>query len=343
MALNFLGTHAQALAEALEWALRLEMCGAWNGSADFLRDLVNDPRPARILHSRSQLAQASFAERLGWPVTLEPGGDSGSPADLAFESPSGTHVAEIRVLMQSDHGRGQREVAQDTTEWLFWLGLEQNVWIGGELGREPDEDERNEIEEFVRQEAAGEKKGDRPRFSRPGISLEISERGSTAPPLTSPPVREELFSRMVRAIADKAGKMEASGAQWLHVTALTGLWPFTSWGRSPLDSKLPVMSAALAEALMDRCPAGIVLTSAAGLAPEGMTEEAVRGKAGIALRSAVQPLRARESLILPFGQESHGVEDDWLALASAESNWLSWALARRGLPSLAEVFGLAAN
>lgn len=51
LGLHLLGSHTHALAEALEWALRLEMCTDWEGSADFLRDLVNDPRPARILHS----------------------------------------------------------------------------------------------------------------------------------------------------------------------------------------------------------------------------------------------------------------------------------------------------
>ena len=113
LALHLLSSHAQALAEALEWALRLDMCHDWDGSADFLRDLINDPRPSRILHSRAQLAQAAFAEYLGWPVVLEPGGDGGGPpADLAFEAPSGSLVTEIKVLMQSRIGRCQREIAR---------------------------------------------------------------------------------------------------------------------------------------------------------------------------------------------------------------------------------------
>jgi hypothetical protein len=148
---------------------------------------------------------------------------------------------------------------------------------------------------------------------------------------------------MVRAIADKTEKMGNSGAEWLHVTALTGLWPFTSWGRDQLDGKLETMSSALVASLQDRCPAGIVLTSAAGLAPEGTPEEVVRTQAGIALRTAAPPLRARESLILPFSEPSHRAGDDWLALARAESGWLSWALARKGLPDLPSVFSLQAS
>lgn len=344
LALHLLSSHAQALAEALEWALRLDMCHDRDGSADFLRDLLNDPRPSRILHSRALLAQAAFAEYLGWPVVLEPNAvGRGSPADLAFEAPSGPLVTEIKVLMQSDIGRCQREIAEDTTNWLFWLGLEHDVWIGGELNREPDEEEKLEIERFVRGASAKTALGDQARFSRPGISLGVFERGSDAPGLTSPPGREELLDRMVRSIAGKTEKMGISGADWLHVTVLTGLWPFTSWGRDQLDGKLGTMSSALAASLQDRCPGGIVLTSAAGLAPEGTPEEVVHSAAGIALRIPAPPLRARESMILPFHESASRAGEDWLALARAESDWLSWALDRNGLPSLSSVFSLQAD
>lgn len=341
LGLHLLGAHTHALAEALEWALRLEMCRRWEGSADFLRDLVQNPSPGRILHSRNQLAQASFAERLGWPVALEPEGVAGAPADLAIAAPSGPMVVEIRVLTPSEFGQDQRAVAESASDWLFALRLKYDVWVGGELGRDPDEDERQEIEEFVRRESPRAQAGEQPRFSTSGISLEISRPGSNAPALISPPVREELFTRMVQMIAGKAEKMEASGAQWLHVTVLTGLWAFTSWGRGPLTSKAPVMSAALAEALGDRCPEGIVLTSAPSLAPGDMEEELARGPTGISLRVGVQALRGRESLVMPFKRGAGPAADDWLALARAESDWLSWALARRGLPNPAELFGLS--
>jgi hypothetical protein len=124
---------------------------------------------------------------------------------------------------------------------------------------------------------------------------------------------------------------------------LTGLWPFTSWGRDQLDGKLETMSSALAASLQDRCPGGIVLTSAASLAPEGIAEEVVRTQAGIALRMSAPPSRARESIILPLHQSTRRAAEDWLALARVESDWLSWALERNGLPGLSSVFGLQAS
>ena len=338
LGLHVLGSHTHALAEALEWALRLEMSTDWEGSADFLRDLIRDPRPARILHSRSQLAQAGLAARVGWPVSLEPKGDGGAPADLAIAAPSGRIVAEVRILTPSEFGRAQRRVAESTTDWLFWLGQEYGIWIGGQLARDPTEAERKEIEDFVKRETPQAKKGERPRYSSNGIALQLSERGVGAPGLTSPPVREDLFDRMVRVIAEKAERMQVSGGQWLHATVLTGLWAFTGWGRGPLSNKATVMSSALTAALGDRCPAGIVLISASGLASEDMEEGTAKSPAGVSLRVGIQALRARESLILPFRPEARQAADDWLSLARAEADWLSWALAEKNLPTVGEMF-----
>ncbi len=343
LGLHALSFHTHALAEALEWALRLDACKTWRGSADFMRDLVRNPHPSRIMHSRSQLSQASCAERLGWPVALEPASDSGSPADLAIQAPSGSLIAEIRVLLPSEFGKDQRQVAQAVTDWLFELGLANGVWIGGHVSRDPTTDERHDFEEFLRREKPHIDAGEVARFTRPDILLEVSERSANASGLTSPPVREDLFTRMVRAITEKAERMQKSGAQWLHVNVLTGLWAFTEWGRGQLEQKLPEMSAALTAALGQSCPEGIILTSAASLAPEDFEDEIVHSQGGIGLRIGVPPLRARESVILPLRQSAAQASTDWLAIANAEQGWLDWALARRGLPSLSEMLNRRQN
>jgi len=341
LALHLLGSHTLALAEALEWGLRLKMCHDWDGSADFIRDLKRDPSPGRILHSRSQLAQASLAARLGWSVALEPELRQGTPADLEIVPPSGPIVVEIRVLTPSRFGEDQRAVAEGASNWLFELHLKHNVWIGGELGRDPDEEERLEIEDFVRRETPRAMRGGRPRYSSLGISLILTRPGTGAPPVSGPPVREDLFTRMVRAIAAKAERMGTSGAQWLHVTVLTGLWAFTPWGRGPLAEKVPLMSDALTDALGDRCPRGIVMTSAASLAPDDMKEEIASTAAGIGLRLPVRPLRGRESSIVPLTTEGEVEAGQWVALARSEPDWLPWAIAENDLPTLAQILSIA--
>jgi hypothetical protein len=337
--LHLLGSHTHALAEALEWAMRLEMCRRWDGSADFMRDLIQNPTPGRIRHSQSQLAQASFAARLGWPVVLEPERMPGAPADLEIVTPSGPMVVEIRVLTPSRFGEDQRAVAEGASNWLFELHIKHGIWIGGRLGRDPEEEERLEIEDFVEREAPNARAGARPRYTTTDISLVLTPPGTKAPAVTGPPVREDLFTRMVRTLAAKVERMETSGAGWLHATVLTGLWAFTPWGSGPLADKAPTMSAALSEALGDRLPQGLVLTSAASLASGDFELETAESPAGVSLRTAVSPLRARESLVLPFTSEGAAQAARWLEVARSEERWLPWALSQQDLPSLDEMLG----
>jgi hypothetical protein len=325
------------LAEALEWALRLEMSRRWDGSADFMRDLIQNPTPGRIRHSQSQLIQASLAERLGWPVVLEPEKVPEAPADLEIVTPSGPMVVEIRILTPSRFGEDRRAVAEGASDWLFDLHLKHDVWIGGRLGRDPDEEERLEIEDFVEREAPNARAGARPRYASADISLVLTPPGAKAPAVTGPPVREDLFTRMVRTLAAKVERMDTSGAGWLHATVLTGLWAFTPWGSGPLADKASTMSAALSEALGDRLPRGLVLASAAGLAPDDFNEETAESSTGVSLRTRVSPLRARESLILPFTPEGTRQAARWLDMARSEDVWLPWALSQKGLPSLDEI------
>ena len=121
------------------------------------------------------------------------------------------------------------------------------------------------------------------------------------------------------------------------MTALTGLWPTTQWGKSPLVDKLPGMAVALAAELGEDLPDGVVLSSAAG-AHNGQLDETVTSEDGIAVRRTVAPNRARETLILPFSDTGRQHVETWLLLASAESDWLDWALGEAGVGPVAEIF-----
>ncbi len=336
LALDLLGSHTLALAEALEWAIRLDLSSDWDGGADMLRDLRCDPRTARLLHTRAQLTVAAAASRLGWPVELEPSGENRRPADVKFSTPAGTAIAEIRVLTQSMGARERFAAAESESEWLTMLGLTEGIWIGGKLDRHLTPSERDTVEEFVKSNAAHVLEGKRPSLSLDGATLTLASRATDAGALHSPTVKEDLFWRMVHAIAEKAVKMKESGAQWLHITVLTGLWAFTVWAQSPLDEKLQIMMSALDDVLDDQKPEGIILCSAAGLAAS-TTEETAQTRNGVALRRAVRPLRARETLIMGFSPGAQAMIPAWQALADAEGDWLDWALDRYALPNIGEI------
>ncbi len=336
LALDLLGSHTLALAEALEWAIRLDLSSDWDGGADMLRDLRNDPRTARLLHTRAQLTVAAAGSKLGWPVELEPSRENRRPADVKFSTSAGTASVEIRVLTQSKRARERFAAVESESEWLTMLGLTEGIWIGGKLDRHLTPSERDAVEEFVKSNAAHVLAGERPSLSLDGASLTLASRATDAGALHSPTVKEDLFWRMVYAIAEKAVKMKESGAQWLHITVLTGLWRFTVWGQSSLDERLKIMMSALDDVLGDQKPEGIVLCSAAGLAPAA-TEEMVQVGSGAALRRVIRPLRARETLIMGFSSCARATIPAWQALADAEGDWLDWALDRYALPSIGEI------
>ena len=291
LALDLLGSHTLALAEALEWAIQLELSTDCDGWADVLRDLRRDPRTARLLHTRAQITVAGVASRLGWAAKLEPSRENRRPADVAFSAPTGTVSVEIRVLTHSVSARERFAAVESESNWLTMLGLKEGIWIGGKLERHLTPSERRTVEDFVKSNAARVAAGERPSLALDGVSLTLASRATDAGALHSPTVKEDLFWRMVGTIADKAEKMEESGAQWLHITALTGLWAFTVWGQSPLDEKLRIMMSALDDVLGDRKPEGIVLCSAAGLAASA-TEEKAQMSNGVALRRVIRPLRS---------------------------------------------------
>jgi hypothetical protein len=342
LGLHLLGSHTLAVVEALEWAQRLDLCAGWDGHGFILRDLRRDPRTARILHTRAQLLVAAVACQLGWGVALEPSGRDRPPADVHLSTPADEISVEVRVLTQSESGREQFAAAESGSEWLMMLGIQEHVWISGKLNRHPRPAERREIERFVRRNAAAAHSGEKPRLALDGIALALVDRAAAAGTLSGPTVRENLFERMVSAIAAKARRMQNSGAEWLHITVLTGLRAFTPWGKSPLAEKLSMMMAALDEALGDDRPAGIVLCSGAGLTPEVKAEDAAQAH-GSALRRPINPLSGRETLIMAFQPSAQGTIAAWHAIADTEERWLEWALQRYGLPSVAELVSAASG
>ncbi len=111
------------------------------------------------------------------------------------------------MLTQSSMGRDAFAAVETGADWLMALGIEHDVWIGGELARHPSADERGEIESFVALRAAEARAGQRVTLSLDGITVELSGRDRARRALDSPAVYEDLFTRMVRVIADKGVRM----------------------------------------------------------------------------------------------------------------------------------------
>ena len=332
-----IGSQTLGFADALEWALRLRLTGDVEGSADVRRDLARDVTVGRALHSGLQLEVAGLARRLGWGVRLEPS-NAATPGDVALETPTaGTIVVETRALTEKLRTRAERAAISRLTDHLTLAARARGLWLAGQILRMPTPEEVGKIERWV---AAADGPGRLAGVD--DVSLYLVRRDdAVGHALRSPAVTDELLPRMAGVMAAKTRQMRGSGAGWLRMTAFTGLWPFTQWGRAPLADKLPSMAGALRATLGGHVPDGIVLSSAAGLGG-GTPDETVAAPQGTAVRRLIAPARARETLIMPFSRRGHDTAAYWLELADAEQDWLDWALVDAGLRPLAETFALDA-
>lgn len=329
-------SHTKALAEVLEWALRLGLARDLPGAAKLRRDLVGNPTEGRALHTALQLGVAATAIKLGWRVVLEPAdGGAAAPADLLIYAPSGHLVVETRVRTEADLTRAHHAAASAAMDCLLLLGVEHDGWIEGRLGRCPSAAELDDMERWLTRWASGPRAP--ARWAKDEIDLRVVERDGSRGRLTGPPVRVRPWQRLAGVLTEKAERMQASGAQWLRIEARTGLWASAEWAERSLRRKVSDVAAALVETLGDVAPSGVVVSNAAAMALGDVSEERVAVGDAIGLRRAIAPLRARETLIVPLRDSAASTAADWALLADAEGDWLEWALRQQALPSLDEI------
>jgi hypothetical protein len=138
--------------------------------------------------------------------------------------------------------------------------------------------------------------------------------------------------------------IQTRGAQnvWLRFTALQGLWLLTRWGQLGLPGKLATMRPNIMHALSGHPHVdGVVLSSALAW-PHGTIdpEEHADQSGAYALRVAVAPMMARETLVVPLRARAGPVAHArvWRDLYAAEPDWPDAALGQFGLPLVADIF-----
>jgi hypothetical protein len=89
---------------------------------------------------------------------------------------------------------------------------------------------------------------------------------------------------------------------------------------------------------------GVVISSASAW-PQGTiaADEYVDDAGGYTLRSAIPPIRARETIIVPLNTKSYTIDHArlWRDLYASEPDWLDHALGQFCLPNVAEIFAIA--
>jgi hypothetical protein len=175
------------------------------------------------------------------------------------------------------------------------------VEYSGDLAEVLDDRELAELLDNVERHARLVKMGGvTPRLLLLGAQLQVSRRGSNADKgLHGPELTGDLWPRVAERLDQKARQTEGAKNVWLRICALQGLWLITHWATLPLSDKLASMRQNILSRLSDHPHVeGVVISSASGW-PQGTIEPDEDELGGYALRCAIPPMMARETLIVP--------------------------------------------
>jgi hypothetical protein len=141
-------------------------------------------------------------------------------------------------------------------------------------------------------------------------------------------MRGDTWTRLASRIGEKAKRALESGAEWLRIDVVDGLWQFTEWAQRSLLEKLTTI-AVLLRAQTAAPLRGVVLSSGALQAQGSFEDDEVWLPDGSgACRRLLPGHRVRETIIVPASEERTPAVEFWNRLYLSEPSWLAWGLAQ---------------
>ena len=328
--------HMYAFVQTVDLALRLRLLQSAKGAGRIRKELRGNRQLGRVLHVSLQATLAGLALRRGWGFHLEPGHP---PADLWFATEGRRMTVETKVLEPSDLTREHHHAVDQTMDRIRDTATSKGVWVHGRISAIPSDDVLNDITDWISRSAGSAQNGGIVQpYRQPGLDLELVAYDDAAGRrLSGPAGGENLLPRFVRTLSDKAERMSASGAEWLCVENITGLFQ-TEWGLMDMARKVATLESAIQAGLPSDTIGGVIACSSAGTFNGTVNEEASETDTGsIGLRYPILPWRAREAIVVPLRDSARDATQHWRTLLDAERDWSAWALAEAGLPTFDEI------
>ncbi len=328
--------HMYAFVQTLDLALRLRLLQSAEGAGRTRKELRGNRQLSRVLHTSLQATLAGLALKRGWGFHLEPGRP---PADLWFETERRRITVETKVLEPSDLTREHHHTVDQTMDRIRDAATSRGVWVYGRISAVPPDDVLGDLIDWISRSAGFAQKGGIVQpYRQQGLDLElVASNDAAGRRLTGPAGGENLLPRFVRTLSDKAERMSASGAEWLCVENITGLFQ-TEWGLMDMARKVATLESAIQTSLPRDTIGGVIACSSAATFNGTVNEEAAETVTGsIGLRYSVRPWRAREAIIVPLRDNAKDATQHWQALLEAERDWSAWALTEAGLPTFDEI------
>jgi hypothetical protein len=178
--------------------------------------------------------------------------------------------------------------------------------------------------------------------TRPGIEFHLAPWSSspdgTEITLEGPNTPAAGWRRARQLVNEKAQDWVGSPVPvWLRFDLLDGTWLFSDWAQRSLPEKTEWMAALIADAVGGTAVAGAVISCGPRIDPSAVGEHYAGTGGIVGLRTRLDPLRFRETIIVPLSADGARHKQLWRRLYEAETHWLADALTSASLPALEEV------
>jgi hypothetical protein len=338
--------NAIAYAQLVETGPRLESLAGTLRLRRLTNEWSSQLEETRLLHVRLQLEVAALALSLGASVEFETDvelPETSRTADVVIDLDSERLIAEC-FCAYSDVSTADA-ISYDTSlgRHVTWTGLGLDVRITGNWRvRLPAQDTAvllAEIDAAAAQVAADGVPRD---ACRPGMAFHVAP---WAPPSTEsevtlqgPETSATGWPRAGGIVSAKARDWVGSPTRvWLRFDLLDGTWLFSDWAQRSLPEKTEWMAALICQAVAGSEVAGAVVSAGPAIDPKAPDEQYTGTGGIVGLRTRVDPLRYRETIIVPLSPDGARQKQLWRSLYEAETHWLRDALAAASLPTFEEI------
>jgi hypothetical protein len=336
-------SNAIAYAQLVETGLRLESLTGTLRLKRLCKEWSSHLEEIGLLHTRLQLEVATLARSLGASVEFETPTQLPSttrPADVVVTADGETLIAECFCVYTDDNTAESMSYDRNLGFQLQMMAIDLRISGHWDVRLPPVQTEQLLAE--VRQTAAlVSADGVSRDVMRPGIEFHLapwSAPDGTEATLCGPNTPAAGWRRARGIINGKAQDWIGSPVPvWLRFDLLDGTWLFSDWAQRSLPDKTEWMAALVAEAVAGTGVAGAVVSAGPAVDPKEPGEHYTGTRGIVGVRTRLDPLRYRETIIVPLSPDGAHQRPLWRSIYEAETHWLKDALAAASLPSFEEI------